>query len=113
MSRFSGLTLFVCAVSCFAASPDVPVARAKTALANMPLRFEANQGQFDPSVRYAARAGDYDLLFTAHGAQLAIPGSEKVELKLLHSNPRAEIEAMEPLRAHTDYFLGPRDQWHT
>src|SRR5579872_4182679 len=113
MPRFSGLAILVCSISSFAATTDAPLARAKTALSNLPLRFEVNRGQFDPAARYAARAGDYKLLLTPRGAELALPGSRKIGLSLLHSNPRPEIEALDPLRAHTDYFIGTRDHWQT
>src|SRR5579872_4191485 len=113
MFRFPSIALLVCAASAFAATPDSALSRAKTALSNLPLRFEVNQGQFDPAVRYAARAGDYKLLLTKRGAAVTLPGAQKVELSLLHSNPAPRIEAQDPLRARTDYFVGTRQNWHT
>lgn len=89
------------------------MARAKTALANLPLRFEANQGQFDPSVRYAARAGDFRLLLTQRGPVISLPGAQRIDLSLLHSNPAPRVEALDLMRAKTDYFLGARENWHT
>jgi hypothetical protein len=112
MFRFHSFAILVCAVSCFAAPPDAPLSRAQTALAGLPLRFEANQGQFGPAVRYAAHAGGYDLLLTKRGPTLALPGS-RVDLSLVRSNPSPEIEALDPMRAHTDYFVGKRPDWHT
>ncbi len=82
-------------------------------MASLPLRFEANQGQFDPSVRYAARGGDWRLLLTGRGPTLTLQGSKPIDLSLLHSNPAPQIEALDPMSAHTDYFVGTRENWHT
>src|SRR5579883_2776687 len=98
MFRLSSSALLVCAVSSFAATSDSAFSRAKTALSNLPLRFEVNQGQYEPAVRYAARAGDYKLLLNRRGASLVLPGAQQIELSLLHSNPAPAIEAQDPLR---------------
>ena len=92
---------------------DAALSQARTALARLPLRFEANRGQWDPAVRYAARANGYALLLTAAGPVVAFPGSQRVAIRLLDSNRAAPIEALDPLPSHTDYFLGGRDHWHT
>jgi hypothetical protein len=117
MRHLSRLGLFLSAASMLAAtgapSPDAALSQARTALARLPLRFEANRGQWDPAVRYAARANGYALLLTAAGPVVAFPGSQRVAIRLLDSNPAAPIEALDPLPSHTDYFLGSRDGWHT
>ena len=73
--------------------PDAALSQARAALARLPLRFEANRGQWDPAVRYAARANGYALLLTAAGPVVAFPGSQRVDISLLDSNPAAPIEA--------------------
>lgn len=103
---------FLCIASACAAATDAPLSRAKAAFARLPLRFELNQGQFDPSVRFAARAGDWKLLLKNQGPTLTLPGAQNVELSLLHSNPAPRIEALDRLTAHTDYFIGTRQNWH-
>jgi len=118
MLRLSRLGLWVCAASLLAAAggpsrPDAALSQGKTALAQLPLHFEANRGQWDPAVRYAARADGYALLLTAGGPALSLPGSRRVEIRLLHSNRAAQIEALGRLPSHTDYFLGSREHWHT
>ena len=117
MRHLSRLGLSLCAASMLAAtgapSPDAALSQARTALARLPLRFEANRGQWDPAVRYAARADGHALLLTAAGPVVAFPGSQRVAIRLLDSNPAAPIEALDPLPSHTDYFLGSRDRWHT
>ena len=118
MFRLFRFGLFLCAASMLAATggpsrPDAALSQARTALARLPLRFEANRGQWDPAVRYAARADGYALLLTAGGPVVAFPGSRRVDIRLLNSNRAAPIEALDPLPSHTDYFLGSRDRWHT
>ena len=118
MLRLSRLGLLVCAASVLAAAggasrPDAALSQAKAALARLPLRFEANQGQWDPAVRYAARANGYALLLTAGGPVVSFPGSGRVDIQLLNSNRAAPIEPLDRLPAHTDYFLGSREHWHT
>ena len=108
----------MCAASALAAGggvarPDAALSQAKAALARLPLRFEANRGQWNPVVRYAARANGYALLLTAGGPVVAFPGSGRVDIKLLNSNRAARIEPLDRLPAHTDYFIGSREYWHT
>ncbi len=109
--------LLVCSASLLGAADgavsQAPVSQAKAALARLPLRFEENLGQFDPAVRYGARAGGYSLQLSAHGATLAMPGAERVEMRLVNSNPSAKIEALDRMAARTDYFIGSRERWHT
>ena len=117
MRRLSRLGFSLCAASMLAAtgapSPDAALSQARTVLARLPLRFEANRGQWNPAVRYAARANGYALLLTAAGPVVAFPSSQRVAIRLLQSNPAAPIDALDPLPSHTDYFLGSRDRWHT
>jgi hypothetical protein len=59
MFRLFRFGLFLCAASMLAATggpsrPDAALSQARTALARLPLRFEANRGQWDPAVRYGA-----------------------------------------------------------
>lgn len=88
--------------------------QAQRLLARLPLRFEENRGQWNADVLYAARtgvsAGHGNLFFTARAAVLA--GSRQVEISLLDSNPKPEIEALDRLPVSTNYFIG-RNQWHT
>ncbi len=101
------------AAGLFAAAPDANLARGKAALSQLPLRFEANRGQFDPAVRYAARGGGYDLLFTRDGASLRSGASKTVDISLPGANREAPIEGLNVLPARTNYLLGARANWHT
>jgi hypothetical protein len=92
------------------AGPDAPAGRA--ALAQLPLHFEANQGQFDPTVRYAARTSAYSVALTAYGASLLFPGSPRISLSLPGSAASPAIDPQEPLAVRTDYMIGARKNWH-
>jgi hypothetical protein len=130
MLRLSRFVLFVGAASLLSAGPpegsDPSVARAKAALAQLPLRFEANQGQMSPAVRYSAHGGGYDLFLTERGPSLAFatagrPGSggqagkhgvpARVDISLLNSNRAPEIEALDRTAARTDFFRGNQANW--
>ncbi len=113
LSRFASL---LCAVGLLpAAVPGSPSAlpQAKAALAQLPLRFEKNQGQAAPDVRFTAHAGGYTLALGEHGAAIGIPGSRPVVLSLLNSRRATRIEPLDPLPTRTNYFVGPRQSWHT
>lgn len=107
----------VCAASALvAAGPpvrqDPALAPAVAALARSPLRFEANQGQFAPSVRYAARTTGFALALTERGASLRFVGSRPLDIALLGSNPWPLIQPLDRLSAQTDYFIGAKKNWH-
>jgi hypothetical protein len=111
------LGLMVCAASALvAAGPpvrqDPALAPAVAALARSPLRFEANQGQFGPSVRYAARSAGFALALTERGASLRFVGSRPLDIALLDSNPWPLIQPLDRLSAQTDYFIGAKKNWH-
>lgn len=113
LSRF-GFLVCAASVSWAAGRPSVPdpaVSRANAALAQLPLRFEANQGQTNPAVRYTARAGGYILFLTSHGPTLGLPGSRHVDISLLNSNRSPQIEALDRLNTRTNYFVGKRESW--
>jgi hypothetical protein len=84
----------------------------RAALERLPLRFEANQGQWSPDVRYLARGGSVKVALTDRGPSLRLPGTGRVDM-VLEGAGRPRIEPLEPLAARTDYFIGDRSNWHT
>jgi Beta-propeller repeat len=82
-------------------------------MSQLPLRFEANRGQWNPSVRYAARGGGYDLLFTEQGPSLRFSQSQSVDISLVNGNREPAIVGLDPMKAHTNYMIGAREKWHT
>jgi hypothetical protein len=111
MFRLSRFALFVCAASAWAA-PDASPSKAEAALARLPLRFEANQGQWNPAVRYAARGGGHRVFLTSQGPSLQF-GSSRVDISLVNSNPAPKVDGFDRLPTRTDYLVGSREQWHT
>jgi hypothetical protein len=88
------------------------VARANLFLQRLPLHFEANQGQWDPEVRYAAPSGAGTVFLTARGPVLAT-STHRIDLNLLRGNRAPQLEGLDRLQAHTDYFVGDRARWRT
>jgi hypothetical protein len=79
----------------------------------LPIVFEANDGRWNPEIRFSARAGDYRVSLTARGAELTDPGSgdanqRTIAISLLNSNRKAELAGLDPLRCKTNYFIGNR-----
>jgi hypothetical protein len=112
-SLFLPIAALGLAATLSAAPPEPALARAHAALSQLPLRFEENQGQFAPEVRFAARGGRYNILFTQDGASLRFGGASSVALSLPGSNPQAAPRGLDRLRARTNYLLGARSNWHT
>src|SRR3954447_4000500 len=110
MPRLSRFGLLLCSVCLAGASTTPAMRQADAVLARLPLRFEANQAQLPPDVRYAARAGAYSLSLKSSGPSLSL-GSHRVDISLLNSNRAPRIEALDPLPTRTDYFVGSRDRW--
>ena len=112
MSRLSPFGLLLCSV-CLASAATTPAMRqADAALARLPLRFEANQGQFGPDVRYAARAGAYSLALKSTGPSLSL-GSRRIDISLLNASGTPRIEALDPVPTRTNYLIGSRDRWRS
>jgi hypothetical protein len=129
------------------AQPSTPLSAAQrqnftSAYGNLPLAFEANEGQTAPPVHYIARGQGYQLFLTNQEAVLtlrhpAVPATKatkgasllaaranrkpasvaKTSILRMHfdgANPAAEIVGAKPLPGKTNYFVGndPK-KWHT
>ncbi len=97
------------------AKPD-----AHSILAKLPLIFEANQGQADPSVKFLARGAGYVLLFDQTGAKLVLQAAnaarteKSVHMRLVGANAASTVDATGPLPGKTNYLLGnDPHKWHT
>ncbi len=108
---------------------------ARALLSQLPLIFEPNQGQTDPSVKFVSRGAGYSLFLDSTGAVLAMrtaqpasasrstasrdgsengPNMESVRMTLVGSNPAAAVAGSEQLPGKSNYFIGndPK-KWHT
>ncbi len=119
MLRLSRFATLVCSASMLAAagrSVDpgaAAMAQARSAMAQLPLRFEANLGQMNSEVRYAARSGGVTLLLTSHGPSFRLPGSRRLDVSLLNSNHAPEIEPLDRSSARIDSYVGSPGRWRT
>ena len=84
----------------------------------LPLSFEANQGQTDKRVRFLARSRGYSLFLTGSEAVLMLQkrqgGGAALRTRPLGANRSAAVSGLDPLPGLSNYFIGndPR-QWHT
>jgi hypothetical protein len=134
--RAAGLLLVGLILNCAtasAATAPAPSATAKRVAANygqIPLRFEPNKGQTDPSVRFLSRGSGYSLFLTtdevvlnlerqhapaATTAQKPAPAPvDTLRMKLVGANSTADVTGLEPQSSVVSYLIGndPK-KWHT
>jgi hypothetical protein len=86
----------------------------------LPLSFEANQGQTDPAVKFLSRGGSYNLFLTSSGAVLQLRGNTKgnegavLRMKLLGANEHPMARGENELEGKANYFIGnDPSRWHT
>jgi hypothetical protein len=93
-------------------------------LGQLPLSFEANQGQTDPRVRFFSRGHGYSLFLTSAEAVLALraqtaragdSASQAVlRMTLIGANPSARVSGMDELPGKSNYLAGhDRTHWRT
>ena len=77
---------------------------------NVPLSFEANQGQTDGQVKFLAhglaQGQDYTLFLTESEAVLAAPKTGALRMKFRGANPRPEISGVDEQAGTSNYFIG-------
>jgi hypothetical protein len=91
------------------------------AFGNLPLFFEANQGQADAQVRYLARGPGYAVLLSDSGADLHLyqgglgSGQDAVlHMQLVGANATPLVAGRDAQAGHANYLVGDDPaQWHT
>jgi hypothetical protein len=109
-----------------AARPDARGASVPDEYGDIPVHFEANEGQTDPSVRFLSRAGGYTLFLTAGEAVLAPVRAESedettasenrpapLRMRFLGANGGVRMNGRGPLPSRSNYFIGSRENWQT
>jgi uncharacterized repeat protein (TIGR01451 family) len=96
---------------------------ARAVLGQLPLIFEANQGQAGPQVKFLARGAGYGLFLDATGAVLALQtapisrsehSAQFVHMKLVGANPVALPTGTDLLPGKSNYFVGnDPHRWHS
>jgi len=85
----------------------------------LPLRFEANHGQSDPSVQFLARGTGYALYLTGEEAVLALRRGETAHADLIRmqvagARPSIAPAGLNALPGSSNYLVGnDPGQWHT
>jgi Domain of unknown function DUF11/Beta-propeller repeat len=83
----------------------------------LPLRFEPNQGQSDPQVKFLARGTGYGLFLTSDQAVLTLSTAAKnaaaVRMQLAGANPGATVTGARQLPGKSNYLIGnDPSKWH-
>lgn len=93
--------------------------RVNAAYGQLPLSFESNRGQADPTVKFLARGSNYHLALTSTAA--AVLGLRKdseppatVHMQLIGAHPAPQVEGLDALPGQSHYLLGnDPQQWRT
>jgi hypothetical protein len=79
-------------------------------LGQLPLFFEANQGQTDSRVKFLARGSGYGLFLTADQAVLELQGtpqqSSVVTMQLVGAQEQSRVHGADALAGKSNYFVG-------
>jgi hypothetical protein len=99
--------------------PDAAVqARVSQSYGELPLSFEANQGQTDAKVNFLSRGSGYTLFLSPTEATLALrqvsDGGDLLTMQVIGANPNARAMGRDPLPGVSNYLIGSDpSQWHT
>jgi len=110
--------------------------KARGSFASIPLYFELNRGQTDPSVRYLSHAGRYTLYLTDDATVISmIAGSiqkrptiattnprtahdstrliqSAVRIRMIGADPHATMTGLDPLSGRVNYLVGAQTSFH-
>lgn len=79
--------------------------------ANLPLSFEANNGQANSRAKFISRGRGYTLLLTEDGADLSLQKTA-VTMKLVNAH-QANVNGLDELPGKSNYFIGnDPEKWH-
>jgi hypothetical protein len=123
-----------------AKTPAANQAQINRSYGNLPLSFEANQGQTDKSVRFVSRGSGYSLFLTdstavlaltRHGSANAAPNKDMasglkpvsasksetvdiIRMELAGASPKLHVEGADQLPGTANYFIGSDPaKWHS
>ena len=93
------------------------MSRAADAYGQLPLSFEANQGQIDTQVNFLSRGSGYRLFLTPGEAVLSLAAGEAndvVRMRIVGADPDAPSAGLEEQAGRSNYLLGnDASQWFT
>src|ERR1019366_2630176 len=102
-------------------TPKMSAGKARLRMAQVPLSFEANQGQTDSVVKFFSRGDGYALfltqteaVFKLHQATSAVKQPSVVRMKLVGADGTAKISGADQHSGTANYFVGTDPhQWRT
>ena len=120
ISSFISLLVVLLGATVLQAATRDKHAGAPSIAGRLPLAFEANQGQQDPSVRFLARGPSYNLYFSRETLALALQDEAHmgdqaknyqakgaiITIDLFHANPAVRVVGLNELSEKTNYFIG-------
>jgi len=119
LAAIAGLSL--CCGTAAHASADPASNRATARIADIPLSFEANQGQIDSQVKFLSRGDGYSLFLTANSAVLKLRTPQRsdahppvIRMEMLNAHRAAQVTGTDRLPGVVNYFIGndPK-RWHS
>src|ERR1700722_15512524 len=100
---------------CVALTGTIPVLAHKVIqpFAEIPLSFEANQGQAASDVKFLCRGNGYSIFLSSSGTTL-VSRDLVLHMKLAGANSSPHISGLDELPGRSNYFIGgdPK-KWHT
>ena len=100
-------------------STAISTASAAERYGNLPLSFEANQGQTDSQVRFLSRGSGYSFFLTQTGAVLSFASDAHavptvLQMELSGASASVRVQGLDELPGRSNYFLGSNSSgWHT
>lgn len=92
----------IAALNCCICLAAVPDKHTLDRLQSIPIYFEPNQGQCPAPVRFHSPG----LLLAPAEAQLIVPGSPSIRMRLAGANANARMTGAAPLPGHSNYLFG-------
>jgi hypothetical protein len=95
----------------------VTSAQVSQAYGQLPLSFEANQGQVDSQVNFLSRGAGYGLFLTPTEAVMALQqgsAGDLLRMQVVGANPTAQAVGLDEQAGRSNYLIGnDPSQWHT
>jgi hypothetical protein len=110
LSKVHMRTLLTIAVGIVSATaPALASQPPRPAIGALPLNFEPNRGQAEPTAQFLARGAGYYLTLNAKGSHVVLRKGEKaaqIDTRLVGANGSSELKALELLPGQSSWFRG-------
>lgn len=75
-------------------------------LLKLPLSFESNKGQIDPSVQFLSRRKGYSFYFTPQEIVMVIQKNSPLKIQFIGANQNPILAGVDELNSKSNYFIG-------